>query len=725
MKTKIRSVKYLILFVSFLSVNLFAQNPSFIFKTKSLDNYTPTYIGNGYISLASTRLGCNEAESFMAGLFDEAPGDIARIAALPAWNQIDLFTGTSWLSNENKKFEHISSFNQQINMFNGELSTSYIYNNNNKPVDVNVISIISRSEKNLAVIKFTITSHFKGVVKLKFPLKERKEPKRFELAKLTKISSWPESEWPPIWYPGFVKVNHTEANAKERTLSLSGSPIGRTYVVNISAKVLSDKTIPGLKIDADHSSDQAALTFTFPVESGKSYTFYKYVYINKTNGTEKNNGNNFLEKISAKSYSKIVKQSEARWAKLWKTDIIVEGKPEFQKMVHSMTYYLLSSIYKNSDFSIPPMGLATAGYYGHVFWDADTYMFPPLLLMHPDMAKSIVMFRFEALKSAIQNAEKNHYKGAMYPWESDELGKEATPFFAYQNALKENHIVGDVAIAQWQYYLATNDKKWLRDYGSKVISATADFWASRVRYNKEKDRYEIGDVVSVSEGLIDVSNETYTNSVAKLNLEIAGKVNKILNLKTDAELENIGKKMFIPFNKEKGFHPVFGNAAAGEGATELWSSVTPLLTFPLQIEMNQDVKKNNLYHAVKNLEKDGAGADMGVNFLPIIAAEVENDSLFNLVINKTVKGFLRPPFNVITETQTNYNYNFITGAGAFLQQVIFGYTGLRITDKGLEAKYKPMLPKGITKLVLKNFKFRNERYDFIVQNGKLRRIKKR
>ncbi len=735
MKTNIRSVKsgicQIILFVSFLSINLFAQNSSFIFKTDRQPpdkNYTPTYIGNGFISLSSTELGSDGAESFMAGLFDEAPEDIARIAALPNWNEIDLFTGSSWLSEENKNFEHISAFTQQINMFNGELKTSYTYNNNSKPVDIKITSIVSRAEKNIAVIKFSITPHFKGVVKINFPVKERKEPERFALAKLTKISSWPESEWPPIWYPGFVKVNHTEVNAKEKTISVSGSPVGRTSVVNIFAKVDWQKTIPGLKIAGDHSSKEASLTFTFPAENGKSYTFYKYVYIDKKekaeNRQQPDKGSNFLKKTSAKSYAKIVKQSEARWSELWKTDIITEGNPEFQKMVHSMMYYLLSSIYKNSDFSIPPMGLATAGYYGHVFWDADTYMFSPLLLMHPEMAKSVVMFRYNALNSAKENAEKNHYKGAMYPWESDEIGKEATPFFAYQNALKENHIVGDVAIAQWQYYLATNDKKWLRDYGSKVISETANFWASRVKYDKEKDRYEIGNVVSVSEGLTNVSNETYTNSVAKLNLEIAEKVNNILKLKSDPVLENIGRKMFIPFNKEKGFHPTFGNAAAGEGATELWSSVTPLLTFPLQIEMSEKVKENNLYHAVQNLQKDGAGADMGINFLPIIAAEVGNDSLFNLVINKTVKGFLRPPFNVITETQTNYNYNFITGAGAFLQQVIFGYTGLRITDKGLEAKYKPMLPEGISKLVLKNFKFRNKVYDFIVQNGKLNRIKK-
>src|SRR5207237_2100339 len=104
----------------------------------------------------------------------------------------------------------------------------------------------------------------------------------------------------------------------------------------------------------------------------------------------------------------------------------------------------------------------SAGYYGHVFWDADTWMFPPLLVLHPEIARSMVGFRYRSLAAARRNAAHNGYRGAMYPWESDELGDEATPRFAWQNALYENHVTGDVALAQWQYYLATGDSAWRR-----------------------------------------------------------------------------------------------------------------------------------------------------------------------------------------------------------------------------------------------------------------------
>ncbi|MGE5806729.1 MAG: hypothetical protein ACM34M_13130, partial [Ignavibacteria bacterium] len=95
------------------------------------------------------------------------------------------------------------------------------------------------------------------------------------------------------------------------------------------------------------------------------------------------------------------------------------------------------------------------------------------------------------------------------------------------------------------------------------------------------------------------------------------------------------------------------------------------------------------------------------------------DSLFNAIINNTLYGYLRPPFNALAETHTNNSINFITGAGSFLQQVIFGYTGLRLNEDGLIQKYKPMLPRKVKSLTLKNFTVNNKKYDIIVKDGKL------
>src|SRR3990172_6606666 len=146
----------------------------------------------------------------------------------------------------------------------------------------------------------------------------------------------------------------------------------------------------------------------------------------------------------------------------------------------------------------------------------------------------MVQFRYRTLDAAQHKAKELGFRGAMYPWEADEVGNETTPQFAYQNALYEIHVTGDVALAQWQYYLATGDKTWLKEFGYPVIQQTADFWVSRATWNPEKKRYEIQKVVSVDEGLVGIHNDAYTNTVAKKNLEIAIAATKAIQLQENA-----------------------------------------------------------------------------------------------------------------------------------------------------------------------------------------------
>ena len=41
--------------------------------------------------------------------------------------------------------------------------------------------------------------------------------------------------------------------------------------------------------------------------------------------------------------------------------------------------------------SIPPIGFSTAGYCGHIFWDAAAFRLPTLMALDPTMVKSLVM----------------------------------------------------------------------------------------------------------------------------------------------------------------------------------------------------------------------------------------------------------------------------------------------------------------------------------------------
>lgn len=700
---------------------IFPQDESFLITAHKSKTYFPTYIGNGHFSLSSSLLGCFPSESYMIKLYDHGRDDIPRIACLPEWNEINYFNGEAWLNDINTNDSpEINDYTQKLDMYNGLLETSYSWDINDKKTDINILTFVSRKNQNVAVIRFELTTNFSDTVKLTFPIKEREKPQRMPLAKLETIKANPPGSWPAEWYSGFVEVLKIDSktNSNEGQIQALTQSEGRNTKVSIASLVYYKRNVINPEISSVDKNNSSEIVIKFLPRENVKYAFYKLVSI--VPGDDIEIAGEICADAAQKGFKKLLVEHKNEWNRLWQTDIIVDGDGTLQNVIHSMIFYLLCSIDENTQFSIPPMGLATSGYYGHIFWDADTYMFPPLLFMHPSMAKSIVMFRYNTLSYAEKNAKMNNYSGAMYPWESDELGEETTPYFAHQNAIGENHVVGDVALAQWQYYLATKDTNWLREYGSKVIDKTAEFWESRVTYNQSKDRYEIGKVVSVSEGLIGVSNETYTNAIAKLNLEIAIKISRIFGMEKNPKWEEISKKMFIPYNEKEEYHPTYGTAPANIGATQLWSSVVDLLSYPLQIEMSDNAKRNNLLHAVKSLGEHGAGAMMGTNFVPIIAAELGMDSLFHAIITNTLYGYLRPPFNVLAETHKNNSVNFITGAGSFLQQVIFGYTGLRLTGKGLKEKYQPMLPKNVKRLTLKNFIVDNKKVDIIIEGNHLR-----
>jgi trehalose/maltose hydrolase-like predicted phosphorylase len=92
-----------------------------------------------------------------------------------------------------------------------------------------------------------------------------------------------------------------------------------------------------------------------------------------------------------------------------------------------------------------------------------------------------------------------------------------------------------------------------------------------------------------------------------------------------------------------------------------------------------------------------------------LSADAARD--FNLYLTG---GTLKPPFDVQTETADNDVGPFLTGEGAYLQSLIYAFTGLQIRAAGLVDAYPPMLPSGWRSLTLENVWFRGRRYDVVV-----------
>ncbi len=691
----------------FLAVSLSAQDSTFIVTTTDPAYRAPAFIGNGAFSLVSSPLGATASLSYAAGIYDHGPGDVPRIAALPAWNAIDVSDGQHWLDQASLDSTSLRNYRQALDMYEGVLRTSYEWLHGDRHTAVSVETFVSRADPRLAVVNLVLLPHDSGTVTLSFPLRPRPAPHRLALAKLEHT----ESDWTleKVWYPGYVKAESRAATASE--VWLAGRTEGRGTPVAFSVRVAWPAREKPLSVRPVVSDSGVSLELAFRAMPNVPITVAKYVGLARSRAA----ASTATRAALAAGYTATLETHRAAWRRLWQTDIVVDGDPGLQRVLHAMQFYLMASIREGTSESIPPMGLSTAGYYGHVFWDADTWMFPALLVLHPDLARSMVMFRHRALPAAEQNAHTNGYRGAMYPWESDELGVETTPRFAWQNALYENHITGDVALAQWQYYLATGDSVWLARYGEPVLRATANFWASRATFDAAKQRYDITHIVSVDEGLIGIGNDTYTNAVARKNLQLATLASSRVGRAPDTLWGRVAASLYIPYDSAGQYHPTY------EGAPEAKrGSVVPLLAFPLGLPMSDTAKRNDIESAIRLMIKEGGGAMMTETLYPVIAAELGERALVDTLLPLSYEGHVRPPFYALAETPRNDAVNFLTGAGGFLQQVIYGYTGLRITDAGLRPVYRPVLPSAITRLMLKHVSVRGKTFDILVQGDSAR-----
>lgn len=63
-------------------------------------------------------------------------------------------------------------------------------------------------------------------------------------------------------------------------------------------------------------------------------------------------------------------------------------------------------------------------YAGHVFWDMDTWIMPPIMMFYPDMARTMIDSRLRVLPAVKVRAKASGYEGAQFPWEQAFTGNQ-------------------------------------------------------------------------------------------------------------------------------------------------------------------------------------------------------------------------------------------------------------------------------------------------------------
>lgn len=401
------------------------------------------------------------------------------------------------------------------------------------------------------------------------------------------------------------------------------------------------------------------------------------------------------------------REQEAAWGALWASDIEIEGDPEAQAVARACRFFLLESLRDDVERGVPPMGLSSAAFNGHVFWDMDTWILPAVLPQNPELARAMLAYRLRTLPGARENAAATGHTGAAFAWESGASGRETAPE-PFRNG---RHVDGDVALAVGQYWLATQDAGWLRASGWPLLRATADYWATRVDPKPPAPPpYHLRGVTTPDENAGIVDDSAWTNYVARRNLETAAALAPLAGQSPDRRSTAVAQGLELPQDPQTRMILEY----AGYRGLKTKQADALLLVHPGGMALSAaEIARMHDYYAPRVIPNGPAMTDA---IAAVVAARLGRGQESLDRFRASYRPFMRPPFGMFSEKRTKDNLCFLTGASGVLQAILYGFAGLQLADSPTP-QATPHLPPGWTSVSVRGIRWRGKAYDLRVDSS--------
>ena len=422
-------------------------------------------------------------------------------------------------------------------------------------------------------------------------------------------------------------------------------------------------------------------------------------------------------KVSGVSYEDLLSAHENVWDNRWsQSDIKIDGDTDAQQGMRFNLFGLFTTYSgEDSRLNIGPKGFTGEKYGGATYWDTEAFCIPVYLgVSQPEVSRNLLMYRYNQLKGAYINAERQGLKGALYPmvtFNGIECHNE------WEITFEEIHRNGDIAFAIYNYTRYTGDKSFVLHEGSKMLTEMSRFWSDRVHYSKRNEQYMIHGVTGPDEYENNVDNNWYTNFLArwtlKYTLQILGEVSKDQFEKLNVSKEemdhwqDIVDKMYLPYDEDLGIfvqHDGF-----------LDKDIQPVSSIPKdQLPINQHwswdkilrspyIKQGDVLQGIWDFIDDFSEREKKRNFdfyepltvhesslspaiHSVLAADLHYDQKAVALYERTARLDLD---NYNNDTADGLHITSMTGGWLAMVQ---GFAGMRVHDDGT-LSYKPFLPK--------------------------------
>jgi alpha,alpha-trehalose phosphorylase len=395
-----------------------------------------------------------------------------------------------------------------------------------------------------------------------------------------------------------------------------------------------------------------------------------------------------------------------------------------QQAIRWNLYQVAQATWRAEGSGIPAKGLTGQGYEGHYFWDTEIYVLPFLSYTQPRIARNLLRFRHSMLDRARDRARELNQRGALFPWRTIN-GEEASP--NVQQGTAQYHINADIAYAIRRYSAVRGDARMLAEIGAEVLVETARLWEDLGFYDTD-GRFHIHGVTGPDEYTTVVNDNTFTNLMARLNLNFAATtVRELRDQRPDdyaalvhavklqpGEIESwecAAAAMHVPFDQERSIHPQDDAFLS----RELWDlNSTPRDKFPLLLhyhplviyrhqvlkqadivlamfllgnEFSREQKRNNFEYYDPLTTGDSS---LSACVQSIIAAEIGNE-------RQALEYFDYALLMDLADISGNASDGVhIASAAGVWSCLVFGFGGVRDFDGHLS--FAPSLPHGWNEL---------------------------
>lgn len=716
-------------------------DPSFIGRDEAI--FTTS---NGYLGIRGSfeeDEPVQDRASFVNGFHETWPiiyGEEAFGFAKTGQTMIPVTDGSViklFIDDESFSLRHayLTEFERSLDFRDGVLRRSLVWDTAaGKQVKIESERLVSFPERHMAAVKYTITL-----------LNSDAHIAIFSDIICDQISQQEEGDDPRMDHQMFHEVYSPELQRVEAQRIILGHQTKNSQLKVVCGVDHEFHADSNFNIKVRHDEFHGRVTYTGEAAKNSTITLYKYITYHTSSPVPSfedlaDRADQTLDRAASYHYDKLVELQREYLDEFWdNSDIeITTDDPQVNQNLRLHLFHLLSASARVQNSGIGAKGLTGAGYEGHTFWDMEIYMLPFLIYNLPQVAKNLLIYRYNMLDKAREWAKTLNQKGAMFPWRTI-TGEEASAFFAAGTA--QFHINADIAYAVRKYVEVTGDIEFLELYGAEILVETARLWAD-LGFFSESGKFHIHGVTGPDEYSAIVNDNTFTNLMAKDNMMYAYQAMHMLRTnrpesfaflqrKTklqDEELEHwlkASESMYVPFNKELGVNPQDYSFLE----RERWDlENTPKEKFPLLLHYHplvlyrfQVIKQADVVMAMFLLghEFDDELKKKNFNYYdPLTTGDSSlSASIQAIVANElgysdlSTRYFTYAMFMDIADIGGNVAHGLhLASMGGIWMSVVYGVGGLR--DHKGEMHFSPKLNHAITgvsfKLLVRGSRFKVE-----------------